>query len=133
MCITRRRRCVQVIPVKGMSLVSRSAGPAGEAFAACGGGEGGIAHLAPLPYAQQAAALADRNELAAALEMAALIPSSQARLLVSACHWHVPMTGPQAAVKCLNCWSTLGLVLVGYLKHQHGVRLSQQLGNVGGG
>ena len=86
MCIICGRSCTQVIPVKGMSLVSRSVGPAGEAFAAAGGGEGGIARLAPLPYAQQAAALADRNELAAALEMAALIPSSQARLLVSA--WH---------------------------------------------
>lgn len=98
MCITHRRRCAQVIPVKGMSLVSRSAGPAGEAFAASGGGKGGIARLAPLPYAQQAAALADRNELAAALEMAALIPSSQAWLLVSACYWHGLAMGPQAAI-----------------------------------
>ena len=55
MCIICGRRCTQVIPVKGMSLVSRSAGPAGEAFAAAGGGEGGITRLAPLPYAQQAA------------------------------------------------------------------------------
>ena len=77
--------------MKGMSLVSRSAGPAGEVFAASGGGEGGIARMAPLPYARQAEALAERDELAAALEMAVLIPSSQAWLLftslISGMYW----------------------------------------------
>ena len=83
-CISCSRHCTQVTPVKGMSLVSRSAGPSGEVYAASGSGEGGIARLAPLPYAQQGEALADRNELSAALEMAALIPSLQVRLLALA-------------------------------------------------
>ena len=67
----------QVIPVKGMGLLSRSAASAGDVYAASGSGDAGILRLAPLPFAQQAKALADRNELSAALEMASLVPATQ--------------------------------------------------------
>ena len=68
-----------MIPAKGLSLVSRSAGAAGDVFAASASGDVGIIRLAPLPFAQQARALAERNELSAALEMASLVPSTQVR------------------------------------------------------
>ena len=68
---------VQVIPVKGMGLMSRSAASSGDVFVASSSGDAGVVRLAPLPFAQQAKALADRNELSAALEMAALVPSTQ--------------------------------------------------------
>ncbi len=70
---------MQVLPVKGMGLVSRSASSAGDVFVASSSGDAGIMRLTPLPFAQQARALADRNELSAALEMASLVPSSQVR------------------------------------------------------
>lgn len=63
--------------MKGMGLVSRSAGALGDVFAASASGDAGILRLAPLPFAQQAQSLADRDELSAALEMASLVPSSQ--------------------------------------------------------
>jgi hypothetical protein len=68
---------VQVIPAKGLSLMSRSTGTAGDVFAASASGDVGIIQLAPLPFAQQARALAERNELSAALEMASLVPTTQ--------------------------------------------------------
>ena len=117
--------------MKGMSLVSRSAGPAGEVFAASGGGEDGIVRLAPLPYAQQAEALADRNELPAALEMASLIPGSQVRLLVSA--WEACTDDGLTGSGCLCCGkrqSTLASVWVGCVTYQHGGSLSQQQGEL---
>ena len=70
---------VQVIPVRGMGLMSRSAASSGDVFVASSSGDAGVVRLAPLPFAQQAKALADRNELSAALEMAALVPSTQVR------------------------------------------------------
>ena len=66
-----------MVPAKGLSLVSRSAGAAGDIFAASASGDAGIIRLVPLPFAQQARALAERNELSAALEMASLVPSTQ--------------------------------------------------------
>ena len=72
--------------MKGMELVSRSAASSGEVYVASSSGDAGILRLAPLPFEQQAKALADRNELSAALEMASLVPSTQVS-------WQLPPAG----------------------------------------
>ena len=89
---------VQVIPVKGMGLMSRSAASSGDVFVASSSGDAGILRLAPLPFVQQAKALADRNELSAALEMASLVPSTQVRSQL----WRVPAAGQ---VLCTQLWA----------------------------
>ena len=42
---------VQVIPVKGMGLMSRSAASSGDVFVASSSGDAGVVRLAPLPFA----------------------------------------------------------------------------------
>ncbi len=71
---------LQVLPVKGMDLLGQSASNAGDVFVASSMSDLGIRRLAPLPFAKQAAVLADREEFGAALELAALMPSSPVRL-----------------------------------------------------
>lgn len=80
-------RALQVLPVKGMDIVARSTSSRGDVFVAAGQGSAGIRRLAPLPFADQAAMLADREDFAAALELAALVPASEVRpsLLLNCC------------------------------------------------
>ncbi|BDA43540.1 Vam6/Vps39-like protein [Coccomyxa sp. Obi] len=73
----------KVLPVKGMDLLGHSASDAGDVFVASSMSDLGIRRLAPLPFAEQASVLADREEFAAALELAALMPSSQAKRRLS--------------------------------------------------
>lgn len=84
---------LQVLPVKGMDLLGQSASDAGDVFVASSMSDLGIRRLAPLPFAEQASVLADREEFGAALELAALMPSSQVRLL------------PQSEVLVCAAWS----------------------------
>ena len=65
--------------MKGMDLVALSTGPGGEVALASSAGDAGIRRLAPLPFERQAAALAERGEFAAALELAALVPPERVR------------------------------------------------------
>jgi hypothetical protein len=84
---------LQVLPVKGMDVVAQSTSAGGDVFVAAGQGSAGIRRLAPLPFADQAAMLADRDDFAAALELAALVPTSEASPLMTA----------QATSDCLAC------------------------------
>jgi hypothetical protein len=80
----------QVIPVKGMDIVAPSTGPGGEVYVASSAGDAGIRRLAPLPFGRQARALAERGEYPAALELASLMPASEARCWRLALH-HMAM------------------------------------------
>lgn len=72
---------VQVLPVKGMDVVGQSPGSAGAVFVASSMLDLGIRKLAPLPFAQQASMLADREEFGAALDLTGLMPSTQVNLI----------------------------------------------------
>ncbi len=68
---------LQVLPVKGMDVVGQNPSNSGDVLVASSSSDLGIRRLAPFPFADQASALAERGEFGAALELAALIPSTQ--------------------------------------------------------
>jgi hypothetical protein len=74
----------QILPIKGMDIVAQSPSSTGDIFVASSQGSAGIRRLALLSFADQASMLADQDEFAAALDLAALIPASQVD--VTACN-----------------------------------------------
>lgn len=67
---------MQVLPLRGMTISAASTAADGSVFLASGG-DGGIRRLAPVPFRQQAEALADAEEFQEALQLATFIPDSQ--------------------------------------------------------
>ncbi|KAK9844012.1 hypothetical protein WJX81_001849 [Elliptochloris bilobata] len=66
----------QVLPLQDMAVAAPSTGADGCVYVASRG-DAGIRRLAPVAFATQARALADAGEFAEALELTALIPSSE--------------------------------------------------------
>ena len=67
---------VQVLPLRDIGAIAPSLGSDGSVYLAVSG-EIGIRRLAPVPYDQQARALAEAGDYSEALTMAALMPLEQ--------------------------------------------------------